>query len=425
MSFGPKSSAPFLAAMLVLWPIVAYIGAQGFTVAVAIAALCSLAYLRVKRIEIYAIAGSAFVLWVVASSFWAPEAKDLLQGNLLEGTFSMDMPGIRFGLTMLAGIGVLVAIGAALPGSARISLGVIIGAAIVQFVGVVVTALFMPEILALFAATSDPVREMPQNLMRNANAFALLMPFLLAWVWHRSSSVRWRIAALGIGLFSFVAFIFTGTQTALTGTLLMLICMAIVRYLPVNGLRILFSTVAFYIVAAPALLGWGLTQLRLIGVPLPKSFFSRSYSWELVGSKLGDAPLIGHGPEASHTWKDTYGDHPEWLADAASRYENANAWEAYPIIPIHPHNMPLQTWAETGMIGALLAAIFLFFVGWRVKPANEWSPVSRYAAAGLIGMCLAICSFSYSMWNEAYWASVMLVCAIILLQARHDGRSDA
>ena len=87
--------------------------------------------------------------------------------------------------------------------------------------------------------------------------------------------------------------------------------------------------------------------------------------------------------------------------------------------------MPLQVWAETGMIGASLAAIFLFFLGWRLKPPSEWSPISRFAAAGLIGVCAAVASFAYSMWNEAFWASAMLAAAVIFLQARHDGEAQA
>ncbi|MHA7898565.1 MAG: O-antigen ligase family protein [Henriciella sp.] len=421
MSLGPKSFAPFLATALVVWPIMAYIGAQGFTGSVGIAALIGLAYVRVRRVEIYAVAGLAFATWVVISTFWAPEAQGFLTGDLLEGSFSLDIPGVRFGLTALAGLGVLVAVGLTRPGGADLSLKVILAAAIVQFIGVIVTALFMPQILEAMAPRSDPVTEMPQNLMRNANAFALLLPFLLAWIWFRGEAEYWPFVSIAIGVLAIGAFAQTGTQTALTGAAFMLICMGIVKLMPKNGFKLIFTSLAFYVVAAPALVGWGVTQLRLAGLPLPKSFFSRTHSWELVGTKIGQAPIIGHGPEASHTWRDTFGDHPAWLDDAAARYGDAYAWEVYPVIPIHPHNMPLQVWAETGMVGALLAAAFLFLVGWRLKPPTQWSPIARYGGAGLVGVCVAITSFAYSMWNEAFWASVILAAAIILLQARHDG----
>ena len=422
MTLGPKTFAPFLATAIIVWPIMAYMGAQGFTGSIAVAALIGLFYVRVESIRVYAIACSAFAFWVVASTFWGPETEGLLTGNLLEGSFSLDMPGIRFGLTVLAGLGVIVAIRAVAPGTSRKSLAIIIGAVVAQFLGVVVTALFMPQILAALAHISDPVREMPQNLIRNANAFALLLPFLLAWVWHQGEARLWRVVAIMIGLIAFAAFAMTGSQTSMTGSIFMLGCMGLVKRFPQNGFRLIFSTLAFYIVSAPILIGWGLGQLRSLGLPLPRSFFSRTYSWELSSSKIKEAPIIGHGPEASHTWKDTFADHPEWLAEATARYGDTASWGAYQVIPIHSHNMPLQVWAETGMIGAILAGAFLIFLGWRLKSPAQWPPVSRYAAAGLIGVCIAICSFAYSMWNEAFWASAIIAAGVVLLQARHDER---
>lgn len=423
MTMGPRTFAPILAATLVLWPIIAYMGAQGYTGAVAIAALLGLAFVRVKSIQIYVIAFLGFISWVVAAGFWAPEAKDFLTGNIFAGSFSMDMPGVRFGLTAMAGLAVLVATGAAPRHSSRVSLNVITIAGFVQFGGVVVTAMFMPEILALLAPISDPVAEMPQNLLRNVTSFLLLLPFLLAWLWHRPGTEYGPAFAISLVVFALAAFIQTGNQSAIVGAAFMLIAMAIVKMLPRNGFKVIFTSLAFYVVAAPTLISWGLVQLRATGIPLPRSFFSRTYSWELVGSKVSEAPLIGHGPEATHIWHDTFGNHPEWLADATLRYGDSHAWEVYRVIPIHPHNMPLQIWAETGMIGAVLAAVFLFFVGWRLKPPSEWTPISKYAAAGLTGACLAICSFAYSMWNEAFWASIVLAAAVILLRARHDGEA--
>ena len=419
MTLGPRTFAPILAAFMVLWPIIGYMGAQGYTGAVALTALLGLFYVRVRDIRFYVIACAAFVLWTVAAGSWAPVSKDLITGDMLAGSFSMDMPAIRFALTALAGLGTMVAIWAVATRSSRISLGVIVGAGLAQFFSVIVTALFMPQILNLLAPISDPVGEMPQNLLRNANSFSLLMPFLLAWMWHERAGDYWRLFAVGMVLMAFAAFGQTGTQTAMVGTGVMLLCMAIVKLAPKHGLRIIFSTLALYIATAPLLIGAGIRLVKATAMPLPESFFSRLYCWEYVRAKIEGAPFLGHGPEASHMWKDSYADHPEWLADGIARYGDAIAWEAYPIVPIHPHNMPLQVWAETGMIGASLAAIFVLFLGWRLKAPQEWPPTARYAAAGLIGICFSLSSFSLSMWNEAYWASVVLAAGVILLQARH------
>ena len=62
MTVGPRTFSPILAGILVLWPIIAYMGAQGYTGAVGIAALLGLAYVRVTGIRVYAIACAAFVV---------------------------------------------------------------------------------------------------------------------------------------------------------------------------------------------------------------------------------------------------------------------------------------------------------------------------------------------------------------------------
>lgn len=418
---GPRTFAPILAAMLVLWPIIAYMGAQGYSGAVAIAALLGIFYVRRPETDRLFWAGIAFVTWIVLAGFWGPAADGLFVGSLGSGSFSLDMPGIRFALTALAGLSILIAVYSVAPKSSPRSLNVVAGAGFVQFGGMLITALFMGQILALLAPISDPVSEMPQNLMRNANAYLMLLPFLLAWLWSRGEDPKWTYGAIALGAVSFLAFVLTGTQTALIGVFLMLAAMAIMKRYPERGFKILFGGLAAYVMAAPILFSGLITALRDMGVPLPKSFFSRSYSWELVGNKITESPIIGHGLEASQNWRDTYGDHPEWLADASARYGAEYAWEVYRVIPSHPHSMSLQIWAEAGFIGAALAATFLVVLGWRLKPPSAWPPISRYAAAGLIGVCAAICSFAYSMWNEAFWGSVVLAAAVIFLQARHDG----
>jgi O-antigen ligase len=424
MQLGQRTFAPILAAMLVLWPIIAYMGAQGYSAAVAIAALLGLFFARRPDIDRLFLSGTAFAFWVVIASLWGPDAEGLFVGDVGSGSFSLDMPGIRFALTALAGLGIFVALQSVNAGGATRSLKVIVGAGWLQFGGVVVTALFMAQVLALLAPISDPVSEMPQNIMRNANAFLMLLPFLLAWLWQRGPAPKSTYAAIALGTVSFLAFALTGTQTALMGVGLMLVTMGIVKRYKISGFKIIFGTLAAYVLVAPLIFSGLIARLRDLGIPLPKSFFSRSYSWELVGTKIAESPVIGHGPEASQGWQDKFGDHPEWLADASARYGAEYAWEVYRVIPSHPHNMPLQVWAETGLIGAALVAAFLLFLGWRLPPPSAWSPISRYAAAGLIGACIAICSFAYSMWNEAFWGSVILAAAVIYLQARHDGQAS-
>lgn len=416
----PKTFAPVLVWALVLWPIMAYMGAQGFTGSVAIAGILAIAYLRFDGIPAYAMIFVAFVLWVLVVSLWSPGGKPLLSGTFSAGTFTMDMVGARFGLTALAALSVMVATRAISPTGARISAAALPWVALIQGVGVLVTALLMQPIISIIVEhglSSDPA-SMMQNLLRNANAYLLLLPILLVWAWHRLSPVL----SIVIFVASLVAFFLTGTQSAMTGACLLLAAMAVVNLFPKTGFKVLFGALGAYILLTPAILAAGLSSLRQTGFPLPDSFVSRSYSWELVGQKILEKPFFGHGLEASQTWTDTYGDHPEWLAEIVARqgYDAAwqKAWSLYKVVPTHPHNMSLQVWAETGAVGAILAALAVVCLGWRLRPPGEWEPVSRYAAAGLVGAITALISFAYSMWNEAFWASVVLAAAFVLMQAR-------
>ncbi len=415
------SYAPYFAGWFLTWPIIAYMGAQGFTGLAAFLAIPVLFWVRPKSIPLYTAIFAAFMAWIIAVGFWSPGAKPLLEGNLLQGTFTMDAVAARVVLTGLACGAFLLAIRHVPERSAASSLNVLRGIGLVQAGGVIFTAVMMQPIISLIVGSgqSDPA-SMTQNLLRNANAFLLLLPFLLAWLWFQGR--RWIAGALA--LVSFVAFAKTGTQTAVVGTVFMLGAMALVHWMPRRGLRALSAAFAGYILVAPVLMSAGLAQVRKLGVPLPDSFASRSYSWELVGQKILEKPVTGHGLEASHNWADTFGDHPAWLADmvAAQGLDKSweLAWSAYPVVPTHPHNMALQIWAETGAVGAALLAATIMALGWRLKRPFAWSPVSRYAAAGLIGAVFAMFSFSYSMWNEAFWAGVALAAAVVMLQARQD-----
>ncbi len=420
MATGRKLSyPPYFAGWLLTWPIIAVMGAQGYTGLVVFLALPVLLLVRPKKLPLYALAFAAFIAWIVAVSFWSPGAKPLIDGSFGAGTFTMDMVAARVGLTALACVALLLALRHVAPGSGAKSLALIRTAGFVQGAGVLVLALAMGAVLNWMEPISDR-SSMTQNLLRNVTAYLLLLPILLAWLWHRGSGPGGRIIAGGLVLAGFVSFAMTGSQTAIIGAVFMLAAMALVWAMPRYGFRVLFSGLAAYIALAPVVLASGLAQLRVLGVPLPASFFSRSYSWELVGQKIAEKPFFGHGLEASHTWKDTYGQHPEWLADAVARYGSTLDFTNYTVIPTHPHNMALQIWAETGMVGAMLAALAVLLLGWRLKAPRDWSPVSRYAGAGLIGAAAAMFSFAYSMWNEAFWASVAVAAAVVVLQARRD-----
>ena len=418
------SYAAYFAGWFLTWPIIGYMGAQGYTGLVAFLAIPVLAFARPQGLPRYVLAFGAFIGWVVAASFWSPGGKPFISGSFGAGSFTMDMVGARVGLTALACVAMLMAIAQVKAGGATRSLLVIRWVGLVQMFGVLVTAVLMQPIIDFIISTGQSDQSnMMQNLLRNANALLLMVPFLLAWAWQAFPPRLPRgviVAVLGL---LFGAFALTGTQSAMFGSIFMLGAMALVWKLPRRGFRVLLGGLAAYIMVAPVLLVQGLGLLRHLGVPLPHSFMSRGYSWQLVQQKIAEKPLLGHGLEASHDWQDTYSDHPSWLAEIIAAGGDEAAWSIYRVTPTHPHNMALQIWADTGVIGASLFALALVTLAWRLPPPAQWPTVSRYAAAGLIGVVAAMFSFAYSMWNEAFWASVAVAAGVVLLQARQDAQS--
>ena len=410
-----------LAGLFILWPVVAYMGGQGFTALVGLAALPVLYFARPKSVPPYALAFIAFILWAMLSTLWSPEGDGLFSGSLSEGSFAISADALRIGLSALAMGAVIFAVqnvGTEAPRSYRILRMV----PAIQLAGVIVTVLAMDHILHLLAPFSDPETEMPQNLMRNVNALMLLLPLFLAWLWQRQETPS-RVGAVLLTLIAAWAAHMTGSEAAVIALIGMTGAILVVWRFQKTGLSALFAFMAGYILLAPLIMTQIKALMRMTGGDFALSSWSRAHAWRAVGDRIQEAPLAGHGLEASKRWNETFATKPAALEEIVRDTNPDWVWQAYQIIPGHPHNMPLQIWAETGLIGAVLAAGTCLLVSFRLYQVNHIPPIARYAGAGLFGACLVFFSFSYSMWNDAFWSSVALAAAAVLLFGRQTARS--
>ncbi|WOR14136.1 O-antigen ligase family protein [Hyphomonas sp. FCG-A18] len=410
-----------LAGLFILWPVVAYMGGQGFTALVGLAALPVLYFAQPKSVPPYALAFIAFILWAMLSTLWSPEGDGLFSGSLSEGSFAISADALRIGLSALAMGAVTFAMRHVSVDAPR-SCFVLRTVPAVQAAGVIVTVLAMEPILHVLAPYSDPETEMPQNLMRNANALTLLLPLLLAWLWQGGEKVLRSIAALLVVTLAWAVYT-TGSEAAVMALIGMSAAMLVVWRFQKTGLSALFAFTAGYILLAPLIMTQIKGVMRIIGIDFPLSSWSRAHAWQAVGDRIQEAPLAGHGLEASKRWDETFATKPAALEEIVKDTNPDWVWQAYQIIPGHPHNMPLQIWAETGLIGAVLAAGTCLLVSLRLYQVSHIPPIARYAGAGLFGACLIFFSFSYSMWNDAFWSSVALATAAVLLFGRQTAQS--
>jgi len=411
------SYAPFLAAAFLLWPLTSMAGTQGNVLLLALAAIPALFVARPGiRPAHYLLAGMAFLVWAVASESWSPVSRGIISGTLMGGDFAIRSAGLRIILTLFFTTLLIAGALRTAPGRAQISSRLILGSLSIHGLLILLSPVFATSVMPVFYG-DDPLNHSSgfQNLDRGANAFALVLPILVAYVGARPG-LAWKGLALMIALASLVSFGVLGSSAAMFGAALTLVAFVIVRVFPKYGLRGLFTAVAAYIALAPILMSGLLYMLERSGVNLPGSFQSRAWSWEVVIGKIQEAPLMGHGIEASKSWQDTYAAYPEWMAQLP------DFWARYPVVPGHPHNMALQIWAETGAVGAFVAALAVLLIGWRLPIGHNLRADIHYAIGGMLAAAFCLFSFSYSVWNEAFWSTLALaVVALIVLSRRVRG----
>lgn len=412
------SYAVVLAAAFVLWVPVALFGTQGFSVLLGLAAIPAAFLAPPKRINLIAVTVALLALWATVSSLWSAENTAIVAGDLTQGDFNVDAAAIRILLTVLSGALVL---GAALRlprSSGRIAVFVMLGMLAIHGCLTLAMALLPEVALDAYAPFSDRVKEAPQNILRAANAFLLGLPILLG----AGCLLPRRVCVFlipGLLIVSFAAFYLIGSDVAWIGVALITGAIILIHLLPKNGFKAFFAMIAAFVLASPVLLGVGGAAISDAGLPMPSSVQSRVWAWQLTTDKALERPLTGHGIEASKEWRETFGDRPDLMEDMIERTGiDDGRWKAYRILPGHPHNMGLQLWAETGLVGIILAVLSLLAIGWALPAPAALPTPTRIAAASLTAGSFALFSLSYSVWNEAFWATVVLAAAGIILLSR-------
>jgi O-antigen ligase len=408
------SYAPVLAAAFVLWPLMGLLGGQGYAPLLGLAALPALALARPKwPPAVYAIPACLFVIWVVVGEAWSPVSTGLVSGSLMEGNFAVKASSLRIFLTAAFA---LLAVGGALriaEGGAQVTTRVMLGAFAAQGLILAISVIFSgPLLRAVYGTDPNELNSGIQNLGRNANAFALILPILIAYLSARPQFF-WKPVVALLVVTSLLIFTRLDAQSPIIGLVFMMAAIGLVQAMPKLGFRVLLTGLGAYVAAAPMLIGTVLKLLEAYNIHLPGSFQSRAWAWHVVVDKISERSVIGHGISASKTWNETYADYPEWAAHLPDN------WQYYPVVPGHPHNMALQIWAETGMIGAVLVAFSLVLLGFRLPEPGKLRADVRFAIAGVTGVAFSVFNFAYNMWNEAFWSSLVLAgIAIILLAKR-------
>ena len=159
--------------------------------------------------------------------------------------------------------------------------------------------------------------------------------------------------------------------------------------------RVLATLAVVGVLTAPVVIGAlpGPDALANRFPGLPPSAVHRLYIWDFAEQRISEKPILG------------------WGMDASRRMPGGK--EVPPVgaemMPLHPHNGPLQLWMELGGIGAVIGAFLiaaLLLSPGRQRLRSRWE-----SASGLAGMAgyLAIGLTAFGLWQNRWVAVAWLL----------------
>lgn len=386
------ATAAFLFVLLAFTPI-SHAGGLGFAPLAVIAGLAGYVgfgrRFSLKDIPGVVVALAVFLIWVVVTSFWSPyddpqtlnNPMKLLLGIVLYlGVFLL--PPIRWLKYVWIGLGM-------------IALALLI---IEHFTSYAISRYFYP--LGEGEHPQARINSIYQNLSHAITTMILIAaPVIYFLVQSRKIGVLlaviWTLAA------GFISFKF-GLTVGLMGLAAALIFMGLTYVIKDKALDLLFLAASALVLLAP-LAGYAMKRVsHEQKAAMLDSWEHRIEMWAYTAEKIAERPILGHGFDAVRTFDRTY----------LGMSINGEPWEQT-IIALHPHNAGLHIWAETGAIGAALACITLFMLRQRLKNAIEKTPEFLVPMTGFLAAALTLCTFTYGIWQEWFWAVLILIGALI------------
>ncbi len=360
-------------------------GALGIAAGVAIGALLALPSLhRLKSLlplELTFAVFLIFIAWVWASASWStyPNSQQAWKMTLGAPLYAL----FAYGVWTLRGKGRLLAL--------YVALGSLL----------FLIALYALEagfgIVSYFYDNEESRMKMIQAASRGASALVCAGP--AAWAFLSMLIPGWRGVAGGV-LFAALTFVICwhfGLSAGMLAVILASVVFIIGWFIPRTSILLvtLFSIAAFLL--APIVMPYFLSTLDIDRLPF--SWAIRVENWQFALERIAERPLFGWGLDASRTFQHTYQMHGYDL----------------PNISMHPHNVGLQLWLETGFIGALLFSITILILAIRVSTSWNLSRSQGAAIAASSAAFFVFCLFSYGAWQEWFWGCFAWISALCVL----------
>lgn len=387
-SIGVGLTTAVLSFIFAVWPLIAITGALGFAPLTGLASLLTLrASLPKLRFRIYMLALLAFMAFAAASALWSPRPLALVDFEKL----SVRSEVIRVGLLLLAA-GALIAATQSMSARGRRMVGrVAVIAFLVQLLGVIALAIFQTQTINFFY---EPGRwdEGFQNVTRNTIIMAAVAPFITVSLFEKRGLASAVVESLIVVAALTVVFIADEVFAGLLAVIVVSVLWAVIYFFRKSGFRIIGAVIAVFIMSAPFFFQF--LAFDADAALATNSVEYRQVIWHEVLQIIWEKPLFGSGVGVLRT-------HLEVIPSGPL------AGQLY--IPNHAHNMLLQLWAETGVVGALLISTAVILAAFRL-PRPDQLGATAFRIAAVIGASVATW-ISFDLWNEAWWA----ICALLAI----------
>ena len=394
--------AGLVATVLVLLPFVALAGGLGIAALMAVlgiatAALAVASTSGRRRPGEWFAALLAFALWAALSTLWSTYP---LPGGL--AVLGATPFKIVFGVVAFT-----VAAGAVVHSARRSSVfGQIAVAGVVLLLALALVDLVSGYGLSQFV---DPpgddlqlrLEDARKNVGRGVVVATVLLPATALAVWRmlRHDIGDWPAASasLLLVLATAVAGHLSG-QWVVVPALLAAACAGVVAWrFPRGGTLTAFGAAGASLALAPVLGRVGGSLSSDQKAALPFSAEHRAEMWSYTTARIGEAPLFGHGFGASRAF------------DATANIRGFDM----PLLGLHPHNIGLQLWLETGAVGVALALAALGALAFRAADWVEKDPARAAAVSGLVAVAAVVGALSFGVWQEWWWALLFLAGALL------------
>ncbi len=239
----------------------------------------------------------------------------------------------------------------------------------------------------------------PLTTLNNGAVVLSLMVWPVLFIqWRQFSPVGGAVCAVAVVVISLLS------SSAALGALFIGGCVIIARRLTGRRGGILFAVIiAAATLAAPyAVKHSGAdvysspAAVNDSSSPIPYSIRHRLAMWSFATAKIEEKPLLGWGFNASRHI-------PQEDFRLAPNME---------IMPLHPHNLALQTRLELGLPGAIVLAGLVFVVFYRLATFTDdgWKS-GLVMAAGSSWFFIA--NVSYGMW-QSWWIALAFLLALLM-----------